>query len=108
MPAVFPSGLTDCLGLPLSLYSSSYSGDNIYNRTARYNWKIDLQKHALPVGRAFYDDIFANVRLPSVSDPGCPTVDVGYSAAAARKDWNAQLILVFATWTGDQGRDEDV
>lgn len=36
MPDVFPSGMTDWLGLPLSLYSSSYSGDNIYNSTARY------------------------------------------------------------------------
>jgi hypothetical protein len=60
MPQVFPSGMTDWLGLPLSLYSSSYSGDNIYNETARYNWKVDAQKHALPVSRDFYDDIFAN------------------------------------------------
>ena len=59
-PSVFPSGLSDWLGLPLSLYSSSYSGDNIYVNVSKYNFKVDQQKHALPVSRAFYDDIFAN------------------------------------------------
>ena len=65
-PSVFPSGLTDWLGLPLSLYSSSYSGDNIY--LGEYDWKVDSLKHALPVDRRFYDDIFRNASFGKPRD----------------------------------------
>jgi len=65
-PSVFPSGLTDWLGLPLSLYSSSYSGDNIY--LGQYDWKVDSLKHALPVDRRFYDDIFRNASFGKPRD----------------------------------------
>ena len=52
--------VTDWLGLPLSLYSSSYSGDNVYIRAGEFEWKVDEQKHAIPTDRSFYDAIFKN------------------------------------------------
>jgi hypothetical protein len=52
--------MTDWLGLPLSLYSSSYSGDNVYLKRGEFRWKVDLQQHAIPTDRSFYDAIFAN------------------------------------------------
>ena len=69
-PSVFPSGLTDWLGLPLSLYSSSYSGDNVY--LGEYDWKVDSLKHrsmlslkeyGLPLHRA-YDQHEHNLVFP--------------------------------------------
>eukprot|EP01051_Picozoa_sp_SAG22_P000329 SAG22_NODE_7_length_40155_cov_25.241356_42_plen_204_part_00 len=60
MPGVFPDGMTDWLGVPLSLYSSSYSGDNVYINRSQFEWKVDGQKHAIPTTRAFYDAIFRN------------------------------------------------
>jgi hypothetical protein len=60
MPSAIPAGMTDWLGLPLSLYSSSYSGDNVYLKAGQFKWKVDEQKHAIPTDRTFYDAIFAN------------------------------------------------
>ena len=62
MPQVFPSGLTDWLGLPLALYSSAYSGSNVYLHSGRFNWTTDPVNtgNVLPLGRAFYDEMFRN------------------------------------------------
>eukprot|EP01043_Picozoa_sp_COSAG02_P034822 COSAG02_NODE_2457_length_8810_cov_4.343933_7_plen_1170_part_00 len=62
LPDVFPSGLTDWLGLPLSLYSSAYSGENVWIKSGQFTWTIDPvdSGNVLPRGRAFYDSMFAN------------------------------------------------
>merc|ERR1719397_1535530 len=57
-PDAFPSGLTGWLGLPLSLYAPGYSADNVYRDS--YNWVLDSKKHAIPVDKNFYRDIFRN------------------------------------------------
>lgn len=60
MPGVFPDGMTDWLGLPLSLYASSYSAGNVYRQADMFAWNTDDRGHAIPVDRTFYDAIFRN------------------------------------------------
>ena len=60
MPSAFPSGLSDWLGWPTSLYASSYSAENVYRQAGKYDWKVDAGTHALPVDPEFYRDIFTN------------------------------------------------
>jgi hypothetical protein len=58
---VFPSGLTDWLGLPLSLYAPAYSIDSSYINESLYTWAKDpISGHALPTDRSFYDSLFKN------------------------------------------------
>ena len=45
MPSAIPAGMTDWLGLPLSLYSSSYSGDNVYLKRGEFRWKVAAARH---------------------------------------------------------------
>eukprot|EP00659_Diplonema_papillatum_P008447 gene8447-13022_t len=59
-PELFPSGMTDWLGSPLSLYVDAYSPQNIYINDSRYKWAIDDTNHSVPVTRAFFDDMFRN------------------------------------------------
>ena len=65
-PSVFPAGLSGWLGWPTSLYSSSYSAENVYRKAGKYSWKVDETLHALPVDRAFYRDIFANASAAGI------------------------------------------
>lgn len=62
-PDIFPSGLTDWLGEPLVLYVPMYSANNLYRKSPLYDyeWAIaDNGASAIPLGRKFYDDLFAN------------------------------------------------
>eukprot|EP01062_Namystynia_karyoxenos_P062941 TRINITY_DN55796_c0_g1_i1.p1 TRINITY_DN55796_c0_g1~~TRINITY_DN55796_c0_g1_i1.p1 ORF type:complete len:813 (+),score=232.56 TRINITY_DN55796_c0_g1_i1:69-2441(+) len=56
---MFPSGMTDWLGLPLSLYMAMYNLHNIY--MGDFPWLRDEStNHSLPADRKFYDAIFRN------------------------------------------------
>jgi hypothetical protein len=59
---VFPSGLTNWMNAPLSLYMATYSSKNIYiNTTRNYSWAIDsANSQALPTSADFYRDLFLN------------------------------------------------
>ncbi|KAJ9465532.1 hypothetical protein DIPPA_59665 [Diplonema papillatum] len=59
-PEVFPSGMTNWLEEPLSLYMDAYNSDNIYINNSRYKWAKDGTNHSVPITRVFYDDLFRN------------------------------------------------
>lgn len=55
---VFPSGLTNWLDTPTSLYAPMYAADNVWTN---YTWKTAAGcKSAIPLDPAFYDALFAN------------------------------------------------
>jgi hypothetical protein len=58
--SVFPSGFTDWLDMPLSLYAPMYSSENDW--TDRYHFKKDPNGNptAIPLDPAFYPDLFHN------------------------------------------------
>lgn len=60
LPSVFPSGFTDWLGEPLSLYAPMYAKENVWAQD--YTWKVDeiRGKSAIPLDPRFYKDLFAN------------------------------------------------
>lgn len=60
LPEVFPSGFTDWLQMPLSLYAPMYYKENVWSHD--YHWKIDDMKNesAIPLDPNFYKDLFAN------------------------------------------------
>ena len=60
MPSVFPSGMTDWLHLPLSLYVDSYNANNVYIKAGQYRWHTDAKGHAIPLDVEFFRDIFTN------------------------------------------------
>jgi len=58
---VFPTGFSDWLGLPLSMYAPEYSGENIWIND--YNWKtvhVPRGSTAIPLDPNFYRHLFAN------------------------------------------------
>eukprot|EP01006_Ploeotia_vitrea_P018851 TRINITY_DN50659_c0_g1_i1.p1 TRINITY_DN50659_c0_g1~~TRINITY_DN50659_c0_g1_i1.p1 ORF type:complete len:806 (+),score=86.19 TRINITY_DN50659_c0_g1_i1:53-2470(+) len=61
---VFPSGLTDWLGAPLSLYAPAYSSESVYMK--KYRWGLApfirprYDRNAFPMEEQFYVDLFAN------------------------------------------------
>jgi len=59
-PQIFPSGFTDWLGEPLSMYAPMYSKDNVWNTS--YTWKLDPAggRSAIPLDPHFYHDLFTN------------------------------------------------
>ena len=57
-PQIFPSGMTDWLGMPLSLYMAEYSKFNIYVND--YKFYFDNTNHSLPIDKNFYIDLFRN------------------------------------------------
>ena len=62
-PDIFPSGLTDWLGEPLVLYVPMYSANNLYRKSPLYDYEWAIAGNgasAIPLGRKFYDDLFAN------------------------------------------------
>eukprot|EP00035_Acanthoeca_spectabilis_P036154 m.38040 g.38040 ORF g.38040 m.38040 type:complete len:863 (-) comp7769_c0_seq1:47-2635(-) len=60
IPTKFPSGFTDWLGSPLSLYAPMYAANNDW--VSAYEWKIDAlhNRSAIPLDPKFYPDLFAN------------------------------------------------
>ena len=62
-PDIFPSGLTNWLGEPLVLYVPMYSAENLYRASPLYDYEWAVAGNhvsAIPLGRKFYDDLFAN------------------------------------------------
>eukprot|EP00041_Stephanoeca_diplocostata_P000680 m.16150 g.16150 ORF g.16150 m.16150 type:complete len:887 (-) comp10906_c0_seq3:429-3089(-) len=60
-PDIFPSGFTDWLEIPLSMYAPCYSAENVWIND--YKWKIDsptFMHNALPLDPQFYTDLFKN------------------------------------------------
>lgn len=57
-PDEFPSGFTDWLGAPLSLYAPMYAADSDW--ADQYKWKTQGKKSAIPLDPKFYLDLFRN------------------------------------------------
>ena len=58
-PEVFPSGFSDWLKLPLSLYAPAYFAQNAWRDD--YHWKVDhAQNTSIPIDPNFYLDLFQN------------------------------------------------
>ena len=55
-----PSGMTNFLGAPTSLYSSMWSDKNVYQQAGLYKWAVDGSGSVLPVDVQFFRDIFKN------------------------------------------------
>ncbi|CAB9513155.1 expressed unknown protein [Seminavis robusta] len=58
---VFPSGFTNWLDMPLSMYAPGYSGENIW--IDQYKWKTVKTGHgdmSIPLDPKFYLDLFQN------------------------------------------------
>ena len=55
-----PSGMTDWLAAPTSLYSSMWSDKNVYQQAGLYKWATDESGSVLPVDVSFFRDIFHN------------------------------------------------